>query len=91
MEFPKDRELNPLAIELIAIKIVLRSLIAHMTVDDPDNASAAIDALFARVERDLRRAPGGPQPLAESESASDAVRAAALAFLAGLKPNGRVV
>lgn len=45
----RDRAITELQVHLVATQTVLRALIAHMLVDDPDEASDAIDELMRRL------------------------------------------
>jgi hypothetical protein len=48
-EKQRDRAITELRIHLVATHTVLRALIAHLLVDDPDEASDAIDELMRRL------------------------------------------
>ncbi|MGA0564144.1 hypothetical protein ACO2RV_16995 [Ancylobacter sp. VNQ12] len=94
----RDRAITELQVHLIATQTVLRALIAHLLVDDPDEASGAIDELMRRLitvaradsvvrsQAAAKANPGTAHGSGQAQAAVDIERIA-LSIVADLRPD----
>lgn len=96
-ERQRDRAITELKVQLIATQTVLRALIAYLLVDDPDEASDAIDELMRRLvavarndtkERLKAAAKADPANVRSDIAAAAAdIERIALSIVADLRPD----